>query len=123
MVQVMGTYDPRAPGAGICPNCAGTGKVYDASGRQVAECHCPKASEWICSYRFEFADGGEPEFGLLCRGSEENCRLTMELVPAVMYNGPRVATGCRVGVFELTNVSSPGAAPGSSVSGTGLPER
>lgn len=83
----------------------------------------------VCAYRVEFYDGGEPEFGLLCVGTEDECNRTMEAVPAVAYGGPRPIKGCRIGVFEAgpvaperTNVAPPVAAPGGSVSGTGLPE-
>lgn len=53
-------------------------------------------AEWVCAYRLSFADGGDYEFGCLHVGTEDECRRTMDLIPAVAYGGSRPLVECIV---------------------------
>ena len=54
----------------------------------------------ICVYRLDFADNDAPEFGLLHRGTKDECERVADLIPAVSYSGGRHVQSCRIGVFE-----------------------
>jgi hypothetical protein len=60
-----------------------------------------RMDEWICGYIIGFDDDGEPEGGILARGSKETCERTAELIPAVAYNGDRPNPVARIFVRPL----------------------
>jgi hypothetical protein len=55
-------------------------------------------SDYVCVYQITFADGGEPEYGILSKGSREDCERVMSMIPAIAYNGPRPVDSCSVAV-------------------------
>lgn len=56
---------------------------------------------YVCVYALFFSDGGEPEFQVLHKGSEADCKSIADLIPAVSYSGPRPVKTCRMGIFPM----------------------
>ena len=45
--------------------------------------------QFVCASVITFSDGGPESVMLLSSGTEEECRRTADLVPAISYNGDR----------------------------------
>ena len=55
---------------------------------------------FVCMYQLTFSDGGEPEYGLLHRGSRESCEEVAKIIPAISYSCGRPLLDARMAVFE-----------------------
>lgn len=67
----------------ICENCA------EQNPALVDEIESDEPLQWLLVSVIEFDDGGEPEYTVLHRGSEEECERSADLIPAVTYKGSR----------------------------------
>jgi hypothetical protein len=47
------------------------------------------SEEFTAGYAIKFSDGGDPELGILHKGTKKDCLRVCDMVPAVTYSGPR----------------------------------
>lgn len=49
--------------------------------------------QWMLISKVEFNDEGEPEFNLIHKGTENECKALMDMLPAIAYSGTRPTIG------------------------------
>jgi hypothetical protein len=60
--------------------------------------------DWAAFYSLEFPDGGDVEGGLICLGSEQDCMLVLDRIPAIAYSGPRLAPQATMYCMPLSEI-------------------
>lgn len=62
--------------------------------------------EHLLGYVIEFSDGGDPEGGILARGTRAHCEEVARLVPAVAYSGRRPVARAYMKVVPAADVET-----------------